>query len=297
MSCPNGTVLIRRTKKNDLIYAQKLQKSLRRQGKNFQSQPEVLQNVAGSHYAVMKSQFGEYYGASASLNVYGFPNVDFDQATISQIWVIGGTDGPEDQVNTVQAGWQVFPSLNDGDSATRLSTFWTNDGYKSGCYNLLCQGFFVVSHDFGPGSEILPLSTYNGIQESIEILISKDPKSGNWWLSYGKDKSLIGYWPKELFNKLDKATEIDWGGAVYSPLNKPSPPMGSGHLPVEGRNRTGCFKNIQLVNDKNELYDPKDMQDTIGGDIPTYYDIEGLNDSGQPDGFYFFYGGPGGYKQ
>ncbi|ONK70319.1 uncharacterized protein A4U43_C05F32500 [Asparagus officinalis] len=74
-------------------------------------------------------------------------------------------------------------------------------GYKKACYNLMFQGFVV------------------------------DQETGNWWLAFGD--SVVGYWPKENFNKMEKATEVDWGGAVYSPLNEPSPPMGSSHLPFE----------------------------------------------------------------
>lgn len=55
----------------------------------------------------MKSDFGEYYGSRASLIVYGFPRFTLQQATISQIWVIGGAEGDETKINTVQAGWQV----------------------------------------------------------------------------------------------------------------------------------------------------------------------------------------------
>ncbi|XP_020243210.1 uncharacterized protein LOC109821436 [Asparagus officinalis] len=171
----------------------------------------------------MKTDVGEYYGASAKLIVYGFPNVKLDQITISQIWVIGGADGPEDKINTVQAGWYI-PA----------------DGYKTGCFNFNCPGFVALSPDFGPGSEITELSVYGGIQKSIEISIFKDQKTGNWWLTY--ERSYVGYWPKELFNNLEKAAEVDYGGAVYSPFNEPSPPMGSGHLaiPTEGPNKT-CY--------------------------------------------------------
>ncbi|XP_020243203.1 uncharacterized protein LOC109821428 [Asparagus officinalis] len=254
-------------------------------------------------YAVMKTDVGEYYGASAKLIVYGFPNVKLDQATISQIWVIGGADGPEEKINTVQAGWHVrkitvYPGI-DGDSLTHLSTFWTADGYKTGCFNFNCPGFVALSPDFGPGSEITELSVYGGIQKSIEISIFKDQKTGNWWLTYGHERSFVGYWPKELFNNLEKATEVDYGGAVYSPFNEPSPPMGSGHLaiPTEGPNKTCYFLNVQLVNERNELYDPIYYKVHIIADITEYYNIDNNYLSGPPDGYQFRYGGPGGYTR
>ncbi|ONK60696.1 uncharacterized protein A4U43_C08F21600 [Asparagus officinalis] len=288
-TCPSGTALIRRTTMNDLIYAKTLQNHVKSHGANVKSGIND-----GSHYAIMKTDVAEYYGASAKLIVYGFPNVKLDQVTISQIWVIGGAGGPEDKMNTVQAGWHVYPDIN-GDSLTHLSTFWTADGYKTGCFNFNCPGFVALSPDFGPGSEITELSVYGGIQKSIEISIFKDQKTGNWWLTYGHERSFVGYWPKELFNNLDKATEVDYGGAVYSPINEPSPPMGSGHLVEEGPNKTCYFLNVQLVNERNELYDPEDNNVHFYADILQYYDIDYGYESGTPDGYQFSYGGPGGY--
>lgn len=103
----------------------------------------------------------------------------------------------------------------------------------------------------------------------------------------------VGYWPKELFNNLDKATEVDWGGAVVHSSKQPSPPMGSGHFPSEGKNKSAYFTNIQLVNEKNEFYNPEDYRVTQDTDRPDYYGIEGNYYSGDPDGYQFRYGGPG----
>ncbi|ONK60717.1 uncharacterized protein A4U43_C08F21820 [Asparagus officinalis] len=270
ISCPLGTVQIRRTTKNDLIHAKTLQNHIK--GHNsFQSK---IASLNGSHFAVMKSVLGEYYGSHAALVVYGFPNITLNQLTMSEIWVIGGAEGPEDEVNVVQAGWDA-------------------DGYKKACYNLECQGFVVVSRSASPGIEIFPLSTYGGIQELIDITIFKDQETGNWWLAFGDD--FVGYWPKENFNKMEKATEVDWGGAVYSPLNEPSPPMGSGHLPFEGLNKTCYFLNVELVDKNNKYYSADKINVELGADAPSYYNIDENMETGYPDGYRFRYGGPGGY--
>ncbi|XP_020243222.1 uncharacterized protein LOC109821447 [Asparagus officinalis] len=295
-TCPRGTVLIRRTTKNDLIHAKALQNHVKRHVTSYPSEKEKTSIGTGSHYAVMKTTIGEYYGASAKLIVYGFTNIKVEQSTISQIWILGGVAGPLDEVNAVQAGWHVDPSLY-GDYLTHLSTFWTADGYDTGCYNLYCQGFMVISRDFSPGMEITQLSTYGGIQKSIDICIFKDPEEGNWWLTYGEERSLVGYWPKELFNNLEKPNEVDYGGAAYSPYNEPSPPMGSGHMPYEGPNKTCYFLNIKLVNKRNQLYSPKSNRVRLKSTRPDYYGIDGNYDSGYPDGYKFRYGGPGGYTR
>ncbi|XP_020271104.1 uncharacterized protein LOC109846290 [Asparagus officinalis] len=126
---------------------------------------------------------------------------------------------------------------------------------------------------------------------------SHDPDEGNWWLTYGEERSLVGYWPKELFNNLEKSNEVDFGGAAYSPYNEPSPPMGSGHMPYEGPNRTCYFLNIKLVNKRNQLYSPKSVRVRLLSTRPNYYGIDGNYDSGYPDGYKFRYGGPGGYTR
>ncbi|ONK60691.1 uncharacterized protein A4U43_C08F21550 [Asparagus officinalis] len=198
--------------------------------------------------------------------------------------------------SSINDGSHVYPGIN-GDSLTHLSTFWTADGYKTGCFNFNCPGFVALSPDFGPGSEITELSVYGGIQKSIEISIFKDQETGNWWLTYGHERSFVGYWPKELFNNLEKATEVDYGGTVYSPFNEPSPPMGSGHPIEEGRNKTCYFLNVQLVNERNELYDPKDYHVATIADITEYYNIDYNYASETADGYQFRYGGPGGYTR
>lgn len=55
----------------------------------------------------------------------------------------------------------------------------------------------------------------------------------------------VGDWPKELFNNLYKANEIDLGGIVTSLSEQPSPP------PVG----SGASKKGQLVNETEGFYD------------------------------------------
>ncbi|XP_017972631.1 PREDICTED: uncharacterized protein LOC18606541 [Theobroma cacao] len=119
-------------------------------------------------------------------------------------------------------GFHVNPSLN-GDYLTRLCAQWTLAN-KQGCHDTLCPGFVQVSKDIPLGSFFLP-SVYGGKQNDFACNIFKDPKSGNWWLSFGDDDQ-IGYWPSSLFSSLSSsATEIAWGGAVFTTNNEASPPM------------------------------------------------------------------------
>ncbi|KAK1274854.1 hypothetical protein QJS04_geneDACA016078 [Acorus gramineus] len=88
--CPEGTVLIRRTSKEELI----------------------------------STTSRDIYGAKAAINVYGLREIKSPQSTHAQIWVISFKTGLQ-TVNTIQAGWHVYPEIY-GDSLSRFFVYWTD---------------------------------------------------------------------------------------------------------------------------------------------------------------------------
>jgi hypothetical protein len=64
----------------------------------------------------------EYYGAKASINVWAPKVSTASEFSLSQIWVIAGSFGND--LNTIEAGWQVSPQLY-GDNSPRFFTYWT----------------------------------------------------------------------------------------------------------------------------------------------------------------------------
>jgi hypothetical protein len=50
---------------------------------------------------------GQFYGAKASLNVWPAQVASPAEFSLSQIWVISGSFGND--LNTIEAGWQVCP--------------------------------------------------------------------------------------------------------------------------------------------------------------------------------------------
>ncbi|KAK1257488.1 hypothetical protein QJS04_geneDACA023108 [Acorus gramineus] len=176
------------------------------------------------------------------------------------------------------------------------------DGYqKTGCFNMMCPGFVQVNQKVTPGSVLAPLSTFRGDQYFINLLIFRDPESGNWWLTYGSDTNgtRIGYWPGSLFKSLaSQASQVVWGGSASSPANEPSPPMGSGHQPFEGGDTDveagAIVKDIQLVSDKLRYYEPRqDDQSKTEPRKDCYQVTNGWNDNDHL-GFKFYFGGRGG---
>ncbi|KAL1365527.1 hypothetical protein HN51_013550 [Arachis hypogaea] len=285
-SCPEGTIPIRRTTENDLLRASSVTTFGRKLITSFRRDT----TGDGHEHAVGYVSGDEYYGAKASINVWA-PLVENQyEFSLSQIWVISGSFG--DDLNTIEAGWQVSPELY-GDSFPRFFTYWTTDAYQAtGCYNLLCSGFVQVNNKIAIGAAISPTSSYSGGQFDISLLIWKDPKHGNWWLEFGSGV-LVGYWPSFLFSHLgDHASMVQFGGEVVNSRSSgshTSTQMGSGHFAEEGFAKASYFRNLQVVDWDNNLIPLNNLK--VLADHPNCYDIQGgINNVW---GNYFYYGGPG----
>ncbi|KAL9991955.1 putative neprosin [Helianthus debilis subsp. tardiflorus] len=182
-SCPNGTIPIRRTSASDIISISKL-------GKKY-SIKDIPANPDHEH-AIGFVHNEEFYGTKAVLNVWK-PDVIGNDFSLSQIWVLSNFPGRP--ANSIEAGWQIMPNKHK-DGLPRLFTYWTPNGYRSGCYNMICPGFVQTSRTVSLGAAIGPISTYNGEQYDVAFMIWKDPKSENRWLKVGNE--VIGYWPASL---------------------------------------------------------------------------------------------------
>ncbi|KAL8252139.1 hypothetical protein R6Q59_035832 [Mikania micrantha] len=283
--CPNGTIPIRRTTEKDILRAN----SLKRFGKKIRGVRHYSKND-GHEHAVAFVNGNRYYGAKATMNVWTPVVTEPYEFSLSQLWVISGSFGND--LNTIEAGWQVSPELY-GDSYPRFFTYWTTDAYKTtGCYNLLCSGFVQTNNKIAIGAAISPRSSYRGKQFDIDVMIWKDPKHGHWWLQFGS-KALIGYWPSFLFNHLQKhASMIQFGGEIVNSRPKghhTNTQMGSGHFAHEGYGKAAYFRNLQVVDWENSLVPLANLH--LLADHPNCYGIK----AGKSNvwGNYIYYGGPG----
>ncbi|XP_074590158.1 protein neprosin-like [Curcuma longa] len=308
--CPRGTLPIRRSRVDDVLRA----KSLFHFGKKpppppplapRAAAPDVVSGNGHEHAIAYTVDGGEFYGAKATINVWD-PSVQVNsEFSLSQMWILSGSfDGSD--LNSIEAGWQVSPELY-GDSRPRLFTYWTNDAYQAtGCYNLLCSGFVQTNSKIAIGASISPVSSFNGSQYDITILIWKDPKLGNWWMGLG-DGALVGYWPAELFSHLSEhATMVEWGGEVVNVRPDgahTATQMGSGSFAAAGFARASYFRDLEVVDTDNTL--------ASVGAIATLaentncYDIRSFAAAGEEEendddddahvgwGTHFYYGGPG----
>ncbi|PKA49338.1 hypothetical protein AXF42_Ash014240 [Apostasia shenzhenica] len=291
--CPEGTVPIRRTRVEDVFRASSVKRYGRKKPRAIpkprSADPDLI-NESGHQHAIAYVEGDKYYGAKAIINVWEPRIQQPNEFSLSQLWILGGSFGED--LNSIEAGWQVSPDLY-GDNNTRLFTYWTSDAYQAtGCYNLLCSGFIQINSNIAMGATISPISDYSGSQYDISILVWKDLKEGNWWMQFGQD-FVLGYWPSFLFSYLaDSASMVEWGGEVVNSQpdgEHTATGMGSGHFPEEGFSKASYFRNIQIVDESNNLRSPKDVGSFT--EQSNCYDVRNGNNGDW--GSYFYYGGPG----
>ncbi|VVA96425.1 unnamed protein product [Arabis nemorensis] len=194
--CPDHTIPIRRNLISQTFDNNSIaRRSLTRPRRDTRCRPILIRATLGIWNPVVAPGTGEF--------------------SLSQIWLVAGHYTGSD-LNTIEAGWEVFPE-HYHDTQPRLFVYWTRDTYQhTGCRNLECEGFVQVPRDFVIGAAFAPVSTYDGSQYDITMMIWKDIATDNWWLSIGQ--SLVGYWPAKLLTHLadGPATVVQWGGELVN---------------------------------------------------------------------------------
>ncbi|KAG6469643.1 hypothetical protein ZIOFF_070573 [Zingiber officinale] len=141
------------------------------------------------------------------------------------------------------------------------------------------------------GDVNVPTNELNGIAVGWQ-----DSNTGNWWVTYN-DELPLGYFPKELLPKMNfNANMVKMGGQVTSPLNVPSPPMGSGHPSNEGRNKAAYFIQVRFLDKSNNFYVLERPFLLAHADIDDYYNVTDDRYIDDKDKYVFAYGGAGGFK-
>ncbi|GAB2228021.1 hypothetical protein Droror1_Dr00009850 [Drosera rotundifolia] len=270
--CPTGTIPIRRS----IITKSPIVKQL-----NF----SLSASISPHQYSVIHyfaPTPGEIQGAHGTIDVWK-PVVDkLTDFSLTQIWVIAGDDS---NTNTMEAGWQVYPART-GDNQTRLFIYWTADNYdNTGCYDLTCPGFVQCTNQIAIGAP-LNVSTIDGKQVEMELLIEKDNKTGNWWLYI--HNTTVGYWPSSIFTSLTNgADRIDWGGELYSSSKKKATQMGSGRFANTGYGNASYVRELWYTDSSGAQVFPSQFSPTIT--MPSCYNMV-LNNTASG---YIYYGGPG----
>ncbi|XP_074559141.1 uncharacterized protein LOC141815073 [Curcuma longa] len=264
--CPQGTVLIRRTTKEDLIRAKQIQRTQR-----IGPQEDATAGVTFTSW----NRPSKFYGISADLDVFQLYGILDSQTSATHIIISKGERGPLAYRNILQAGYHVHHGA-EGDNLTHFFTYWTSDGYqRTGCFNIQCAGFVQTSQKLTPG--LVYTVDY------LSLRIFRDPKTSNWMLFNGQEQ--IGYWPREILNNMADSSQIQLSATASSPTDQPSPPTGVGEL------LGASFSKIAVLDGALNPY-PTSVRHAT-----TFIDL------GKPfyEGEYneqccFYYGGPGGWK-
>ncbi|XP_043703766.1 uncharacterized protein LOC122653874 [Telopea speciosissima] len=222
------------------------------------------------------------------------PPVSTNQYSGAFMWVQGGQD-------QVQVGWHVNPRLY-GDNKTHFFGYWTaDDSQRTGCFNVICNGFIQVNREIPIGAPFTKTSTYGGEICEEATYLFQDHNSGNWWVSIGQNMSNVGYWPRELFNTIkESAPVVGWRGEVYALQGEKTPPMGTGRYRYKSSfyrypdaRTTAFFRAVRVVGEDNIGRGPNDKSLQLVRDGKNCYQV---HDFPYMDDYYrhtFFYGGSG----
>ncbi len=290
-SCPKGAIPVRRLTMETLTRFETLEDFFRK-GHGYIYPPcgGGGGSSAGHEYAHAARSVANL-GAESVLNLWS-PYVEkSNEFSLSQIWVVRGSGS---NLETVEAGWQVYKDLY-GDWRSHLFIYFTPDNYGSGGgYNLTTGAFVQVNNTVYIGGGFTNYSSLGGSQYTIKILLYKDGTNGHWWLRYGN--TWVGYWPRNRFDAnglRNQADRIDYGGEIVNtrPNNRHTrTDMGSGHWPYEGYGYAAYQRNIKYVDVSNFYQNATGLNVSYTSDM--CYDIH-LYESSSSWGVYFYFGGSG----
>ncbi|XP_062162078.1 protein neprosin-like [Alnus glutinosa] len=268
--CPYGTVPIIRINKDDLTRAKMLSTIY---SSNIDEEP-------GHHYAILRTKTDpnrKLVGIESYFSMYNTKGVTGSQYSEFRMTFSNGFD-------TIKTGLTI-------------------DG-RTQCFNQHCPGYVQINSQIPLGWPIDNTSVVGGEQFAIKLRINKEIHGGPnstkfaWTLYFDEDNSVIGFWPPALFGKLSEfGNQADWGGEVYSPLDQPSPPMGTGlHLYGKNSKYVAHSRKIAAVYENAKFHFVNPVDTEVYASNPRAYSI---HDFGYYDEYWqrlIYYDGPGGIK-
>ncbi|XP_055819384.1 uncharacterized protein LOC129888435 [Solanum dulcamara] len=285
--CPVGTVPIKRITKDDLLRQRHMPppEDVTFDVSNNNSEPKE-RYTSGYKVAIARTPNdanNKFTGAGMVTNFYN-PHVDGRQHSACRLKI-------QKDSNILQVGWRVDPTLY-GDNLTRLFIHTQVD--ETHCFNTLCPGIFIqVNSEIPLDMSLMDnVAHRGGTTFEGRMYIERDLISGNWWLLLSDNYVQVGFWPQRIFTGLASfATNVEWGGVVYSPPGVPKPPMGSSFFPI-GDNLYDAFcRSITVLNETGTVN--KVDKVTMLVNSPNIYHVlfERLESDTKSD-LFVLYGGP-----
>ncbi|CAN1181539.1 hypothetical protein LINPERHAP2_LOCUS35457 [Linum perenne] len=276
--CPTNTVPIKRVTKEDLIKINKATESAYTiNSLNPGVAIAVLKTADSKHDAI-------YYRGGMSAAIY-HPDVGHDQYSSSRMSIESTKDNTV--IDRISVGWTVNPSLYPHGETHLFIYTSTNHSY---CYNTYCPGYIIMSPDIPPDVVVGPYPVPNQKVWELKLYVRKDAANGNWFLNVGDNNDTIGTWPQTIFSGLaDFATDLEWGGEVYSPPGTDTPVMGAGTQP-EDKPLSNCFiANIRVIAEDHKVY--SDPQGCVTIQTSDLYEVSDYGDVGSDMRRTIYFGG------
>jgi hypothetical protein len=291
MKCPDGFIPQRRITPEEVIQfgslAAYLKKAPRTGTQSINSMTDLRALEAQSHKYAFAPQAVTNLGGHSFLNIWT-PKLKGDEIfSLSQHWYTSGNNGP---LQTVEGGWQVFPSKYQTNLPC-LFIYWTADGYgQTGCYNLDGPGFVQTNNKWGFGGALPVSSIPGGVQYDLQL--TWNLHNGNWWLYLNGTAAAdaIGYYPAAIYKGgylSRQAADVDYGGETVGVTSWPE--MGSGQPAAAGYQHAAYQRNIFYFGTDGKP-NPANVQGTQPS--PACYSIQVGHNSNWNT--FFFYGGHGG---
>jgi hypothetical protein len=289
MSCPPGTVAVRRVTLEELSRFETLGHFLRKSPRSTQAAmvpPAAPEAPQPPHEYAHAGQTVDNLGGHGFLNIWA-PAITGDETfSLSQHWY--AAEGPSG-TQTAEVGWQVFPEKYRHAHPV-LFTYWTPDGYKTGSYSNDAGDFVQYSPNCPVGIALDDVSVLGGAQAEIEVCYFLS--GGNWWLFVNGvgTAHAVGYYPATKYQGgplATKATSIDYGGETVGTTAYPA--MGSGEFASAGAGKAAYQRDIYYFTPAGASQQA-DLQ--AAQQWPASYTIEVHQSNAW--GEYFWFGGPGG---
>jgi Neprosin len=290
VSCPSGTVPMRRTTLQQVASYRTLHDFLSKDGRGATADNDDPGYRHAYGYQAVNND-----GGASVLNVWNpkvVASTAGDDHSLSQQWVLGGTGS---KLQSAEAGWTKDPDFST-TKPVYFVYFTANDYASIGCYDLECTGFVQTDKSLALGAPVTPCcSTKTGVNDSFsqEWFLSK----GDWWLAI--NGTYIGYYPVAVYKggQLSRySTLIEFGGEVNGSVTSLNwPAMGSGAYASSGPGQAAYQSSIEYINRSAKAFWANlTTQVTGAGTTPSpCYSLAYTSASGST-GTFFYYGGPGG---
>jgi hypothetical protein len=244
MSCPPGTIPVRRVTLEELTRFRSLQHFHQKSpvGKGRHPWLSGADPQAAVHKYAHATQNVSNLGGHSFLNIWRPATTGSQVFSLAQHWYAGGTGSA---LQTAEVGWQVYP-VKYNNANPVLFIYWTADDYvATGCYNLDCTAFVQTNSSYMLGGALSTVSVSGGSQAELEAAYYL--YQGNWWLYLGgtTQGAAVGYYPASQYGSGQlglNATSVDYGGETVGTTSWP--PMGSGAFASTGYRQAAYQRSI-----------------------------------------------------